>query len=387
MIKSIVAFTDEIDNPAAAAEAILSQIKAGDKLRKNSLAIISCHCAFLETGAYAAVSKALGMHVCGFTTSINGGGPAATPLDGSGELFMTVLVLTSDEVTFDIGISPAIKPGDDYEKAFSETLYSTEKPTLIFVTAPSIELIPGDELVETIEKFHPGVPIFGGYSVDDSPRYNENVFALADGEFYSDRVVFLKFYGDFTPRFFTASLTREKVKEQFAVVTKSNGTEIIALNDRPVCEFLDALGLSEALTETGVITNFALIIDDEETGTYYARAMLKLTPERTLICGGNIPEGAHLRVGQFEKTDAISSGALASSYAFSEKKHAVVAVSSISRATILGSDIFFGIDTLRKESNGEGFLMSYAAGEICPELVNGKFKNRFNNQSFNACVL
>jgi hypothetical protein len=387
MIKSFVAFTDEIDNPAVAAAEISAQIKAEGPLLENTVAFLHCHCAFLETGAFSAICEALPFPVCGFTTSINGGGPLENPAGGSGELFMSMLILTSDEIRFEVTASEPIKLGDDYKTKLEPALLSKEKPALVCVAGPTIDVIPGDKLVDTFNEILPNVPIFGGYSVDDSPLYNMNVFTLKDGEGYSDRVVFLKIFGDITPRFYSASLSKEKIKKQFAVVTKAVGEEIIALNGRPVAEFLESIGLTESLIENGIVTNYALIITDKETGTYYARAMLRLTPEKTLICGGVIPEGAHLRVGQFEKGDTISSGGLASSEAFACKAHAVLALSSISRATLLGSDIFRGIDTVRNAANGTPFIMSYVAGEICPDKGNGTKKNRFNNQSFNACVL
>jgi hypothetical protein len=387
MIKSTVAFTKEIDNPEAASAEISAQIKDRIELLQNTVGVVNCHMAFLETGALKAICDALPFPVCGFTTSINGGGPSEVAATGSGELFLTMMVLTSDEIQFSISVSDKITPGGDYEKALSSAFSDETAPALVCVTAPTISLIPGDDLVDTFDKILPGVPLFGGYAVDDSPRYNENVFAIANGESYTDRAVFLKIFGDVKPLFYSASLSRDKIKDQFAVVTESKGTEIITLNNRPVTEFLEATGLSEALLEAGIVTNFALIIEDPETKTYYARAMLHLTPEKTLICGGTIPQGVHLRIGQFDKGDTIASGKSAADLAFMGKARAFIAISSISRATILGSDIFHGIDTVRKAADGAPFVMGYVAGEICAHFVDGKYINRFNNQSFNACVL
>jgi hypothetical protein len=390
MIKSFVAFTDEIDDPKAAAAEISAQIERGITLRKNTVGLVHCHTEFLDTESYAAICSALSFPIFGFTTSINGGGPATDSELGAGEFYLTLMVLTSDDISFEIGVSDRIELGDDYEKAIAPALKCAEKtgkPGIVMVCAPSITVIPGDDLVRVFDKCLPGVPLFGGFSVDDSPRYNGSVFALERGNAYPDRVIFLKVFGDVKPIFYSASLSKDKVNPRGAVVTKSSGTEIIELNNRPVTEYMHSIGLSESVLERGVVTNFALIIDNSDNDGYYARAMLRLTPDKTLICGGDVPEGAIIHIGEFEKGDTINAGRTAARRAVSENKSAFLMISSISRSTILGSDLFHGIDVVRSLSGDLPFIMGYAAGEFCPDIAGETLKNRFNNQSFNACAL
>jgi hypothetical protein len=387
MIKSTVAFTVEIDNPEAAAAEITAQIKDSIVLMKNSVAIVNCHTAFIETGALRAICDALPFPVCGLTTSICGGGPVKSARLGSGELFLTLMVLTSDDISFDVALSDDIMPntgGAENEAAIAAAFADNKNPDFVCVFAPTIELISGDDLVNAFNKITPGVPLFGGFAVDDSPRYTENVFSIANGEAFRKKVAFLKFYGDVKPIFYTATISRQKIGSQFAVVTDSKGEEIFTVNNRPVTEYLEAFGLNEMLLEDRIVTNFALIIEDGDG--YYARAMLRLTPEKTLICAGEIEPGAKIRIGQFDKDDTIASGRNASELTFLENANVVLAVSSIARATILGSDIFCGIDTVREASGGTPFIMSYTAGEINSQNIGGKYVNRFNNQSFNACA-
>ncbi|MDR0992133.1 MAG: FIST C-terminal domain-containing protein [Ruminococcus sp.] len=388
MIKSFVAFTDEIDNPEAAINELSVQINDNGELLSHTVGIVNCHYEFLESETYKAIAEALPFPICGMTTPICGGGPSKNGKGESGELFFTLLVLTSDDVSFEVGVSEEIALGDNYEEAIKNVFSDNKKPGLLLVTAPTIEVIPGDDLMKICEKFIPDVPIFGGFSIDDSPRYNENVYTLAKGEFYKNRVVFLKLFGNVHPRFYSASISRNKINKSFAVVTESKGSEIISLNDRPVLEYLESIGLFETIIENGIVANYALVINEDDTGSdeYYARTMLRLSPQKTLICGGDIPQGAHLRIGQFEKLDTIDSGRGACIEAFSKPADVVITMSSISRATLLGADIFHGINTVKNAANAP-FIMIYAGGEICP-VMNGKgFKNRFNNQSFNACVL
>jgi hypothetical protein len=411
MIKSTVAFTVEIDNPEAAAAEITAQIKDSIVLMRNSVGIVNCHTAFLETGALRAICGALPFPVCGLTTSINGGGPVKSARLGSGELFLTLMVLTSDDIRFDVAVSDEITPiaGRAYggnnadlannsnsanhahnehnaaaQTAIKAAFSDNKTPDFVCVFAPTIELISGDDLVNAFNEIAPGVPLFGGFAVDDSPRYTENVFSIMNGEAFRNKVAFIKFFGDVKPIFYTATISRQKIGNQFAVVTGSNGTEIFTVNNRPVTEYLEAFGLNEPLLEEKIVTNFALIIEDGDG--YYARAMLRLTPEKTLICGGEIAEGARVRIGQFDKDDTIASGKNASELTFLESANVVLAVSSIARATILGSDIFCGIDTVRESSGGTPFIMSYTAGEINSQNIGDKYVNRFNNQSFNACA-
>jgi hypothetical protein len=411
MIKSYVAFTDEIDDPSAAAAEISAQIADGITLLKNTVGIINCHTEFMETGALTAVCKALSFPVFGFTTSINGGGPAESSALGAGELFLTIMILTSDDISFELGVSDKISYGGDYTKALAPALgrrdradtgslaqtdksentqsgkSAGEKPSLVIAAVPTITVIPGDDLLRIFEKSFPGVPLFGGFSVDDSPRYNDNVFTIANSETYTDRAVFLKIYGDVSPVFFTASLSQDKVNPRSAVVTKSKGTEIFTLNGRPVTEYIESIGLGELLTETGVVTNFALIIKNDDDDDYYARAILRLTKENTLICGGDIPEGAVIHIGEFEKEDTIGAGREAARRAVNAGSGALLMISSISRANILGSDVYHGIETVRNLTGGMPFIMAYAAGEFNSTATDKGYKNRFNNQSFNACAL
>jgi hypothetical protein len=411
MIKSTVAFTVEIDNPEAAAAEITAQIKDSIVLMKNSVAIVNCHTAFLETGALGAICNALPFPVCGLPTSICGGGPVKNAALGSGELFLTLMVLTSDDISFEVALSDDITPNtggantsrgvndkngshsandknsaqNEAEQTAIKAAFADNKmPDFVCVFAPTIELISGDDLVNAFGKIAPGVPLFGGFSVDDSPRYTENVFSIVNGKAYRKKVAFLKFYGDVKPIFYTATISREKIGDQFAVVTESNGTEIFTVNNRPVTEYLEAFGLNDMLLEDRIVTNFALIIEDGDN--YYARAMLRLTPEKTLICGGEISPGAKVRIGQFEKDDTIASGKNACELTFLADANVVLAFSSIARATILGSDIFCGIDTVREASGNTPFLMGYTAGEINSQNIGDKYANRFNNQSFNACA-
>jgi hypothetical protein len=391
MIKSFVAFTEEIDNAEAAAAELTAQISESGKLCKNTVGIVHCHCEFLTSGAYETIAEVLPFPLCGITTSINGGGNIKNSAGENGkiqggELFFTLLVLSSDDVSFEIGVSEKIAQNGGYDKAFQGALKCGEKPKLVTVWAPSIEVIPGDDLVAAFDKAMPGVPLFGGYSVDDSPRYNENVYSLANGEFFRDRVVFLKIFGSINPRFYTASISKEKINANFAVVTQSSGNEIISLNGRPVLEFLETIGLSETIIENGIVTNYALVLDGDTADSYYARAMLSLTKDKTLICAGVIPQGAQIRIGQFDKTDTIASGRSAAVRAFAEPADVVLTLSSISRATILGADVFHGINTVQNSATST-YTMVYAAGEICPVTGSSGTKNRFNNQSFNACAM
>jgi hypothetical protein len=412
MIKSFVAFTDEIDDSVLAAAEISKQISGGITLCKNTVGLINCHTEFLETGAFGAICSALPFPTFGFTTSINGGGPANEDNFGEGDLHFTMLVLTSDDTSFEIGVTEKIIPRRDYEEQLKPALVqvpncsgvagsgagktanaeseatknsdNAKKPALVMVAVPSINVIPGDDLVRAFDKCLPGVPLFGGFAVDDSPRYDEDVFALANGGIYIDSVVFLKVYGDVKPLFYSASISKDKVNPRSAIVTKSKGTEIITLNDRPVTEYIQSLGLSDSLLDRGVVTNFALIIENDEIDGFNARAMLRFSPERTLICGGDVPEGSIIHMGELEKGDMINAGRTAAYHAVSNNANALLALSSISRATILGSDIFHGIDTVRKLTGEIPFIMGYVAGEISPDTSG---KNRFNNQSFNACVI
>jgi hypothetical protein len=346
------------------------------------------------SGMAQALADALPFEVVGVSLMIVAVNPlqADAPEDsGGGELCLTLLVMTGDDVDFKVAETPPVASHEAFAQACDDIFNSVTKPQLIFTFAPDYMGIPGDVLAATATKASGGVPIFGGYSCDNSPMYNENCFVISKNGASKDRIIFVLVYGNVNPKFYTASISEEKVLSRWALVTKSRGSELIELNGKPVTEYLDSFGLTEEITQNGPIHNLSLIISDETGAPFYSRTMIKFTENNTLFCGGEVPEGVHVRVGLFERSDMLNTVRSILKKAVDEangKRAVALVVCCGTRVAVLGSDSLAEVNLLREMAGDMPFLLGYAAGEICPlPFGDGRVFNRFHNQSFTMCIL
>ncbi|MDR1950476.1 MAG: hypothetical protein LBQ38_13885, partial [Spirochaetaceae bacterium] len=99
MIKSIVAYSTELDDPETAVPEIMDMLKPEQNFLKNSLGIIICHVEFTEPLIIKNLCKKLPFPVIGICSIAS-----AVP-DRSEEMLLSVMVLTSDDVFFSAGLS------------------------------------------------------------------------------------------------------------------------------------------------------------------------------------------------------------------------------------------------------------------------------------------
>jgi hypothetical protein len=353
-----------------------------------------CHYEFVLSGMAQAVAEEMPFEVVGATlmiVAVNPLQPDAPADSGAGELCLTLLVMSSDDVDFKTVMTDPVKSEDEFSQACDDIFKSVNKPQLIFTFAPDYANIPGGMLAAAVTKASGGVPVFGGYSCDNSPMYNENCFVFGKKGVSRDQVVFVLLYGDVNPKFFTASISEDKVLSRWALVTKAQGSELIELNGKPVTEYLRSFGLTKEIAHSGPIHNLSLIISDETDAPFYSRTMVRFTENSTLICGGEVPERVHVRVGIFERGDMLNTVRSILKKAVSEangERSAAFVVCCGTRVAVLGADSLAEVDLLREAAGDMPFLLGYAAGEICPLPFGDKrVSNRFHNQSFTMCIL
>jgi hypothetical protein len=102
MIKTFVAFTEEIDDAKAAVTELLKQLDPEHNLLANSLGIIHCFSDFADDGIVKAVCEKLPFDVVGSATL-----SLAAP-GGVSQMGLTLTVLTSDTVSFVTGVSAPV---------------------------------------------------------------------------------------------------------------------------------------------------------------------------------------------------------------------------------------------------------------------------------------
>jgi hypothetical protein len=233
------------------------------------------------------------------------------------------------------------------------------------------------------------VPCFGTLAVDDTADFR-NCFLLFNGQNCRDRMGLVLVYGDVSPKFFIATLSQGKILDKAALVTKSAGHILMEVNDAPVAEFFEDLGLTKASETAYAMTSLPFMLDYGDGTPPVSKVFIGLTPEKHAVCAGAMPEGATLHLGVFDKEDVLYTTGEAADKALADVKDAsgLLIYSCISRNMSMGSDLLAELDLIRDKVAGKlPFMMAYSGGEICPTQVSdSKAINRFHNNAFVACV-
>ena len=385
MIKTFVAHTTELDDDNLAVNQILAQIELGKNLMKNTIGIISCHYEFVNSGIYNAVCKALPFSVVGTISS-------SQSVPGfSASLLLTLMVLTSDDVSFVKTLTPSLLENptqvisDSYKAACNNC-----KPSLILAYAPFILQNCGDDYVSVLTEVSGGTPCFGTLAVDDTLDFS-CCFMLADGQQYLDRMVMVLLFGDIRPKFFVANISDSRILEKSAFITKSAGSVLMEVNERPVLEYFEDLGLLDATNTQYAMTSLPFLLDYNDGTPKVSKIFIMLTPEKYAICNGAMPMGSTLYMATADSDDIMltTGEAVDKILDYTDDASVLLIYSCIGRIMTLGSEQFKEMDLVYKKI-GENipYLMACSGGEICPaQISQEKAINRFHNNAFIACIL
>jgi small ligand-binding sensory domain FIST len=392
MINVFTAATVEIDDVEAAVSSLLSQLAAQGEIGENALGLITCQYEFVLSGVVNELRKALPFPIAGCTSSTMAMAPIPKGLQQSeaeGDLCLTLMVLWGEGVTFTTATTESVALDKDIANICQPVFAQREKPALVWSFAPRVGFVAGDLLVEAVTELSGGALVFGGYSVDDSPTFQENCYVITpDGDFL-DRVGFVLCYGDIKPSFYCASITEKRILDRWFMVTEAKGNEIISINDRSSLEFLELIGITAEMTRSAVLTNLVLAIQVDKT-SYYPRQIVGLSDNDTLMLGGTVENGTRFRVGGFDKLDMLTAAQEAAGKisACSKEKAFVLIFSCASRFVLLGSESLDEIHMVREATGGLPFLMAYAGGEICPLMrEDGSVLSHFQNGAFVMCAI
>jgi hypothetical protein len=390
MLKALTAHTAEIDDVETAVSEILQQLRKEDLLA-NSVGLLTCYTDFLESGVVKALCNALPFEVVGSTTLGNS-------VPGSAdEMSLTLMVLTSDDVSFAIGLTEPCSSGDEaplraeYQAALAKI---GRRPSLMISFAPLLVNIGGDFFVDAFSAISDGVPNFGMLSVDHNIDYHDSQ-VICNGEAYRDRYAFVLLAGGVKPRFFIGSISPEKIFREKGVVTASNGNQLQTINGRPVVDYLKGIGLTsdEKGTIIGVNT-FPFIVDYNDGTMPVVRAIFAQTPEGYAVCGGDIPVGATLGVGVMDAQEVIATTqkSLSSTLAL-QNINCVLMFSCIGRYFALGYSPMREINEVRElmEETRIPYQFTYSGAELCPVYEKERHEdliiNRNHNDTIVICVL
>ncbi|MDL2236143.1 FIST C-terminal domain-containing protein, partial [Christensenellaceae bacterium OttesenSCG-928-L17] len=342
---------------------------------------------YIDTGVYKALCEHLPFEVIGATTVEN---MVAGEID---ETMLTLLVLTSDEVSFATAFSDAVT-GE--EEAPLRALYQSARqklpgdPAMMLTFMPLLTTLGSDFYVDCMSAINGNVPNFGPVTVDHNADYHDSQ-VLLNGESWRDRIAILLMHGPVKPTFLIGSISEDRVFPEKGVVTASVGNQLQSVNGMSMIDFLQSIGLPK--NEEGGITginSFPIIVDYNDGTTPVARTMFALTPEGHAVCGGNIPVGSTLSIGSFDPEELISTTSAAlEEVSRLETCGTVLMYSCIGRYFTQGYNQKAELQKVADylDNTKLTYMAAYSGGELCPVYnKGGQTINRNHNNTFIVCA-
>lgn len=389
MIKSYSLFTSEVDVITQAVEDIQKQLSE-IKLLTNSVGIIFCHYDHISSGITSALAQVLPFPLVGCTTFYQ-----TTPKT-EGLFELTITVLTSDDVSFGIGLSVSEQPtpSERVLHAFNEAVGGhSEKPALLMTFLTAKRSVTGDEFVRQMDLASGGIPNFGTVASGDKDD-GESIFLLHGKKAYNEGFAVVAFFGEITTNFYMGNIKEENLLEQNALVTKSEGIVLQELNNLPATTFIERNGvILDNNAKAGLLTIPFLLKykgTQADAGTLISRTMYDFNSKGEAFFFGEIPEGLYLHLVTMTTDDILSVTKHICELAASQNPDASIffVFSCVGRYMALGMDTASEFSYIKEIfKNSANYLATYASGEICPIKTSGNFTNIYHNYSIIICAI
>lgn len=384
MIKMYTARTSEIDEIDEAVAELVSQIDLS-ALKKHSGGLIFCHIDFIESGVTEALSKALPFDVIGMTSMVG------ADEHGFGLYDLTLTVLTSDEVSFEVGMTNNID-NENYQQevdALYEEMRSRvdEDPNLIITFMPYIRDVAGYEVLAAMDEACGGIPLWG--SITNNIDFNyETVQTLCKGKALRKGLAMMFLNGPIQPEFIVSSIPERNIANNRALITKSEGAILSEINDLPLLEYLANMGL--VVNKQNITTTPLMVYYDEATEPV-ALGFYTLFDDGSVLAGGAMPPGTSIAVGSIDTQGIIESAEAGIKQILEyEDRQVTLVLPCVTRYIMLSPDQQAELRLIEEKlaKTGKPFMMGYSGGEISPMPgADGKLRNRFHNYTFCACVM
>lgn len=390
MIKAASVYTFEIDDPDMALAEIRQQLDAQLVLKSNTVGILQCDPDFIASGVVRHLCRSLGFPIVGSTSAGQATNAAV------GDLILTMLVLTGDDVSF----VPACTDGiasDLYgavARSYEETASKREPPKLILAFPPIIEAYAGDWYIEAFERLCGKVPVFGSLAVDDAITVYDRTRSIYNGEDMAEEMAYLLVYGEVAPRFFIATVPGESALPEAGVITRAEANIVHEINSMRAIDYFERMSLAEnGVLRPGIdFVPFLMTVENEDGSRQraFVRALIRFDENGSAICRGAMYEKAGFTIGSNSGADVIAA-TLDTVQRANEQPgiQAALLFSCIVRRTTLGADSQQELAQVRQNIRPDiPFMMSYSGGEIAPTAQDAQGAvNRFHNYSFIVCLL
>ena len=385
MIQMITAYTTEIDEAEDALNEILGQIDLG-ALKKNTVGIITCHFDFINTGFIDELCRKLPFDVIGMTTM------ASANQHGYNMYALSLTVLTSDDVIFETAMAGSLGP-DDYrgklESSYSETVRKLPgRPSLIITFFPYLRNLSGAMMYRALDDICEGVPFWGSIASNTDVSY-EHCAVFRNGESCKDGIVFALLYGPVDPEFIVVSIPTQNIQKIRGQITDSDGCVLKEINGIPAMKYLENIGM--VIMKDASIT-MPLMVYYEGSSVPVATAIYSVNDDGSLYCGGEMPKGASIAVGEITN-DGITATAAESAARLLKcgRRNGALILPCVTRYVMQTPNHNGEIELIADRlENGKimPYMVGYSGGELCPVRdESGVLQNRFHGFTFSACVL
>jgi hypothetical protein len=335
-----------------------------------------------DRDAVCAVLDEKGIQIFGSTTS---GEFISSEIGDSG---IVIMLLDMDPACFKIAF---LETGESSAYEMSKQLGADAKKIFsqpAFIIASGWLHTDGEKIIQGIEDGFEGEPrIFGGMAGDDLSLREPIVFTK--GKSSSTAVVAIiidegkiEINGVATCGWKPIGITK--------LVTKSEGNIVYTIDNQPALDLVIkylGLAIDDEVTEN-VVTNlgayYPLQLERENAPPVMRTAMLGNKENRSLICAGNVPQGAKIRFSlppDFDAIDTVVNECTALKNESSGEADAVIMFSCISRYLSFGVMTSEEIERVMNVWNAP-FIGFFCYGEFGKSKAG---KHEFHNNT--CCVL
>ncbi|MDR1965324.1 MAG: FIST C-terminal domain-containing protein [Synergistaceae bacterium] len=377
------ASTTEIDDIDDALAEILGQLDL-EALGKNSVGILFSWYEFIETGVVGALCDRLPFDVIGMTTMASASG------DDLGMYRLCLTVLSSDDVSFETEVTRPISLGNckgEIEEAYGRARGKLPgDPSFIISFFPYVNDISGSDILKNFDKTCGGIPIWGSVASGMDMTY-EHCRTLWKGGADKTVLAMLLVHGPVEPKFIVTSIPERNMRDSSAIITESEGCVLKKVNGMDFGKYLESIGLVMRVGKEA--TTIPLMVSYGDGSKPVALATYDMRDDGSVLCGGEIPQGSALVIGQID-SDGIIETAHSSMDALldGDKRDGMLLLPCVTRYIMLAPKQEDELKVATEAVGGQiPYMMGYSGGEVCPVPgKDGKYHNHYHNYTFSACA-
>ncbi|MDR1296035.1 MAG: hypothetical protein LBO05_01410 [Deltaproteobacteria bacterium] len=383
MIRTLIAQTNEVDEPDLAMIDLMAQLELDGSLQSASVGFLFGDLGLLDPDFLPSLSEILPFDLVGINASITTG-----PRQKDDFFLLTLMVLIGDDLEVATGLSDDLSENDlgCVEELYRRTLAKLEGPArlvLCFGSRPSSALRP-DRVLARLNGVNGDAPVFGALGADLNGIASRG-WLLYNGRLHLDRVALVAVGGPVKPRFSLYHIPENKILKRKAIVTSCEGNIIKQINGLPALDYLTTLGLVRN-RKVEFSENIPLIIEDYKVG-YWKPVLITGQIKDYIVCSQDVRVKTTLGIGGLNDSDVLKNAASLAEELRWEKFDFCLIHSCQGRHVALGLDYLGEIETLRSGlSDMLPYALCYTAGEFCPRASDKPGPaNAFHNLALICC--